>query len=48
VTLAEFREDEVLRASELVRATRLSVLPLTDAQLRRLMAFAASPLRSAR
>ena len=43
VTLADFREDEVLRTSELVRISRLSVMPLTDAQLRRLLSIAGSP-----
>ena len=45
VTLAEFREDAVLKTSELVRFTRLSVMPLTDAQLRRVLALASSPAR---
>ena len=48
VSLAEFREDEILRTSDLVRLTRLSVMPLTDAQLRRLLALASSPAKSAR
>lgn len=43
VSLAEFRRDELLRTSELVRISRLSVMPLTDAQLRRLLAIASSP-----
>jgi predicted RNA-binding protein with PUA-like domain len=45
VSLADFRDDEILRASDLVRLPRLSVLPLTDAQLRRLLALADSPAR---
>ena len=48
VSLQEFRGDEVLRTSELVRISRLSVMPLTDAQLRRMLAIASSPARSAR
>lgn len=43
VTLADFRHDEVLVASELVRNSRLSVMPLTGAQMRRLLAIAGSP-----
>ena len=48
VSLADFREDAVLRTSELVRISRLSVMPLTDAQLRRLLAIASSPAGPAR
>jgi len=43
VTLAEFRDDPVLQACDLLRQPRLSVMPLTDAQLRRLLAASASP-----
>jgi len=46
VTLDDFRSDPVLQTADLVRLTRLSVMPLTDAQLRRLLAMASSPARS--
>ena len=36
VALAEFREDAVLKATELVRLPRLSVMPLTPAQFARI------------
>ena len=36
VALAEFREDDVLSATELVRLPRLSVMPLTAAQFARI------------
>lgn len=40
VPLATFKTDAVLRTTELVRISRLSVMPLTDAQLQRLLALA--------
>jgi predicted RNA-binding protein with PUA-like domain len=40
LTLAVFKRDPVLRATELVRNTRLSVMPLTDAQLECLLGHA--------
>jgi predicted RNA-binding protein with PUA-like domain len=40
VTLAVFKRDPVLCATELVRLSRLSVMPLTDAQLARVLALA--------
>ncbi len=40
VALATFKQDAVLRTTELVRISRLSVMPLTDAQLARLVALA--------
>lgn len=40
VPLAAFRADSVLRTSELVRFTRLSVMPLTDAQFARVLELA--------
>src|SRR5262245_25689974 len=42
VRIAAFRADEVLKASELVRFTRLSVMPLTAAQHARVLQLAAS------
>ena len=40
VPLATFRRDPVLCATELVRISRLSVMPLTDAQFARVLALA--------
>ena len=40
VALATFKTDEVLRATELVRNSRLSVMPLSDAQLARVLQLA--------
>ncbi len=40
VPLAEFRADPVLKTTELVRISRLSVMPLTSAQLKRVVALA--------
>jgi predicted RNA-binding protein with PUA-like domain len=40
VPLAEFRSDPVLATTELVRITRLSVLPLTDEHFARLLELA--------
>jgi len=40
VTLAAFRADAVLKDTELVRFTRLSVMPLTDAQFARVLKLA--------
>ncbi len=40
VALAVFKRDRVLCATELVRLSRLSVMPITDAQLTRLLALA--------
>lgn len=40
VPIATFRADDVLRGSELVRFTRLSVMPLTSAQHERLLQLA--------
>jgi predicted RNA-binding protein with PUA-like domain len=40
VALAVFKRDRVLCATELVRLSRLSVMPLTDAQLARVLALA--------
>lgn len=40
VPLATFRRDPVLRTTELVRFTRLSVSPLTDLQFARLLQLA--------
>jgi predicted RNA-binding protein with PUA-like domain len=40
VSLAVFKRDAVLCATELVRISRLSVMPLTDAQLARVLALA--------
>lgn len=40
VTLATFRTDAVLRTTELVRNSRLSVMPLSDTHLARLLALA--------
>lgn len=40
VTLAQFRADAVLKATDLVRLSRLSVIPLTDAQLARVKKLA--------
>jgi predicted RNA-binding protein with PUA-like domain len=48
VTLDDFRNDPVLQSCELLQRPRLSVLPLTDAQLRRLLAASASPVGHAR
>jgi predicted RNA-binding protein with PUA-like domain len=42
VTLAEVKADPVLKTSELARLPRLSVMPLTDAQFRKLLALAES------
>lgn len=41
VPLSAFKNDAVLRTTELVRISRLSVMPLTDAHLDRLLALAA-------
>ena len=41
VPLSEFRADTVLRATELVRIPRLSVVPITGAQLERIAALGA-------
>jgi predicted RNA-binding protein with PUA-like domain len=40
VPLAEFRSDAVLRGTELVRISRLSVMPLTAAQFARVLELA--------
>ncbi len=40
VPLATFREDAVLKTTDLVRISRLSIVPLTDAHLARLLALA--------
>jgi predicted RNA-binding protein with PUA-like domain len=40
VTLAQFRADAVLKATDLVRLSRLSVIPLNDAQLARVKKLA--------
>lgn len=40
VPLAAFREDPVLRKTDLVRISRLSVVPLTDVQLARVLKLA--------
>jgi predicted RNA-binding protein with PUA-like domain len=40
VTLAVFKRDPVLCATELVRLSRLSVMPITDAQLARVLELA--------
>ena len=40
VPLAAFREDAVLQKTDLVRISRLSVVPLTDAQFARLLKLA--------
>jgi len=40
VALAVFKRDPVLCATELVRISRLSVMPITDAQLARVLALA--------
>jgi len=40
VTLAQFRADAVLKGTDLVRLSRLSVIPLTDAQLARVKKLA--------
>lgn len=40
VPLATFKRDDVLRTTELVRISRLSVMPLTDAQLARVIVLA--------
>lgn len=40
VPLAAFREDAVLQKTDLVRISRLSVVPLTDAQLARVLKLA--------
>jgi predicted RNA-binding protein with PUA-like domain len=42
VPIAEFRADPVLKSTELVRFTRLSVMPLTPDQFKRVLALAAS------
>jgi len=40
VALSEFRADPVLATTELVRISRLSVMPLAEAHLKRLLALA--------
>jgi predicted RNA-binding protein with PUA-like domain len=40
VTLAAFKSDAVLRTTELVRFSRLSVMPLSSAHLRKLLSLA--------
>jgi len=40
VPLSTFKTDTVLRTAELVRNSRLSVMPLTDAQLQRVLQLA--------
>ncbi len=40
VPLATFKTDSVLRTTELVRISRLSVMPLTEAQTQRLLQLA--------
>ena len=40
VALAQFRADPVLKATDLVRLSRLSVIPLNDAQLARVKKLA--------
>lgn len=40
VALATFKRDPVLKATELVRLSRLSVMPLNDGQLQRILALA--------
>jgi len=42
VPIAEFRADPLLRNTELVRFTRLSVMPLSPAQFKRVLTLAAS------
>ncbi|NOT34835.1 MAG: EVE domain-containing protein [Candidatus Eisenbacteria bacterium] len=46
VSLAEFRGDAVFKSLELVRNTRLSVMPMSDAQIARLRAIVARPARA--
>jgi predicted RNA-binding protein with PUA-like domain len=43
VTLAEFRADPVLAATDLVRLPRLSVMPVTAAQFERILKLGAGP-----
>ena len=45
VPLAAFRADPLLAQTDLVRITRLSIVPLTAAQLARVRALAAAPAR---
>jgi predicted RNA-binding protein with PUA-like domain len=40
VPLASFRADTLLKSTELVRFTRLSIMPITNAQLNRVLALA--------
>jgi predicted RNA-binding protein with PUA-like domain len=40
VPLAEFRTDPILKSTELVRFTRLSVMPLSPAQFKRVLSLA--------
>ncbi|MFN8587226.1 MAG: EVE domain-containing protein [Candidatus Eisenbacteria bacterium] len=40
VSLSEFKTDPVLKATELVRISRLSVMPLSEPQLQKLLALA--------
>jgi predicted RNA-binding protein with PUA-like domain len=46
VTLTTFRADSVLSGSELVRFTRLSVLPLTDSQHERVLELASGTVEA--
>jgi len=43
VPLADFRADELLRESDLIRITRLSIVPLTAAQLKRVLELGKAP-----
>ena len=43
VPLADFRADELLRDSDLIRISRLSIVPLTAAQLKRVRERAKEP-----
>jgi predicted RNA-binding protein with PUA-like domain len=43
VPLASFRADPVLKTTELVRFTRLSIMPITTAQLNRVLALSKKP-----
>lgn len=43
VPLSSFRTDALLKTTELVRFTRLSIMPLTNAQLNRVLALSKKP-----
>jgi predicted RNA-binding protein with PUA-like domain len=45
VPLAAFRADPLLAATDLIRITRLSIVPLTAAHLKRVRELAAAPAR---